>query len=256
VKYSYSFWAGSVPSPSPLSYNTPAVSSLLSVPGIDGLNRAIQMARHFGLLEEPGKGESLVDILKSSDASRRSDLINSTGFNVIDPNNQLQNIVTQTDCDRILAFLTHKDNWHEKTSGRRIISAIQSFFKITADQIEKEKRALINYGNDFEMIEDTQSVHPPSPVPAEFFRPDNALLKLIYQETLALKLTLTDEILYSVSYPSNSHSQHSTVSRQYSSNSVRNSSTKPISSSHQSNASSSSSSSRSASNSSPQFKFS
>jgi hypothetical protein len=256
LKYSYSFWGEPAPSPSPLNYNTPAVSNLLSVPGIDGLDRAIHMAKHFGLLEGLNQGESLVEILKSPDTNRRSALVNHGGFHAVDPSNQLKNVIIQSDCEHILGFLTHKDNWYNKTSGRRIISTIQTFFKISADQIENEKKALMRYHDDFEMIDNNHVSLPPSSIPAEFFHPENALLKLIYEKTQALNLSLANEMIHSVSYPSNSHSQHSTVSRQYSSSSARNTSSKPASSSHQSNASSSSSSSRSASNNSPQFKFS
>jgi hypothetical protein len=263
MKYSFGFWSAPAGSPSPLSYNTPAVSSLLSVPGVDGVDRAIQMAQHFGLLADLARGVSLVERLQLSETDRRSDIIGDHGFKAVNPDNLYQNLIIQEDCHRILAFLTHKDNWHEKTSGKRIIKAIQTFFNIRPEHIEHEKRTLLNsfveipvpkdQEEDFEIIGEVQSTMTPSSAPQEFLRPENALLKLIYEKALVLKAKLADEIIISVARPNNSNGTG--VSRQYSSGSPQDTSEQRASTTQQSNGASSSSSRSNKSNSNRSTQF-
>lgn len=222
---SFGFW--SAPSkPSPSNYNTPATSSYLSVPGVEGVDRAIQMATHFGIIQTQSQGESLVEILKTESSGRRSDLINEHGFNGTDPANILENRITHADCEHILSFLNHKDRWVERTSGQRILHALKSFLCISDRELEDEKKSLVNdhieqpedrdETIDFEIVGSVHNTGAESYAPAEFKTPEKILLKIIYDKTDVLKKSLVNETIIHTQAPP-SHYRRSTSSNNQSS---------------------------------------
>lgn len=207
------FW--STPSPSPHSYHTPTSSNYLSVPGIEGLDRALQMAQHFGLIRDATQGENLVDCLKSirsegANRTTRSDLVGNLGFDIIDPQHSSGEQISIQDCKNILSFLTHPDNWKDKKSGKRILKAIQEFFKISDERVNEEKQKTLD---SFVNVEDYVFLgQDDSPTPRMFIDPRYADCKLIYEKACQIIHFLESRVSASPSlhtYRQRSLSNHS-----------------------------------------------
>lgn len=218
---SFGFWAPTPPPQTPPAHSfgsTPSISSTMSIPGLEGINRAIKIAKVFGLLEEEGRGDALVDILKTEGEGRRSGLMNE-GFNAINPSNRYINDIIQADCDRILTFLTHPQKWYQRTSGRRVLAAIQGFLRITEAQVQQERQELDNAfietpdnqddEEGYDIIGTLHSTLDETQAPPEFCVPEMALHKLIYEKAYALKTSLQNEVLTPIDPLGSVHSTHS-----------------------------------------------
>jgi hypothetical protein len=210
--YTY-FWSRPIPvAPRPSLYaSTPQQYQATGSGGGGkaGIERARAIARVFEVVHSE---ENLAYALSSSGlvggiASRRTELLNS-GFNVIDPQNKLLNRITQQDCDHILAFISKRADFFPSRVADRVLEVIKKELDITPEMLRQEEQALtrgpiqipVEEDEGFEILHHhAYQSYDNSDAPDDLWKPEEALMKVIYDETVILKQTLRHEVISPIS---------------------------------------------------------
>jgi hypothetical protein len=172
--------------------------------GKAGIERAREIARLFRLVynEEELAYALSSDSLIGGIASRRSELLTSA-FNVVDPGNKLPNQITREDCDHILKFIEKRADFLPSRAGARVLEVIKLELEITDEMVIQEEASLkrgdiqipADEDEGFEIIQsNAYQSYDYSTAPDDLWKPQEALMKLIYDETQTLKESLPHDV--------------------------------------------------------------